>query len=34
VFNEARGVGLLERDTPLNRGIIIKFNRQFDLWRG
>jgi hypothetical protein len=34
VFNEARGVGLLERDTPLNRGIIVKFNRQFDLWRG
>jgi hypothetical protein len=34
VFNEARGVGPLERDTPLNRGLIIKFNRQFDLWRG
>lgn len=34
VFNEARGVGALERDTPLNRGLIVKFNRQFDLWRG
>jgi len=34
VFNEARGVGPLERDTPLNRGLIIKFNRQFDIWRG
>jgi hypothetical protein len=34
VFNEARGVGPLDRDTPLNRGLIVKFNRQFDLWRG
>ena len=35
VFNEARQAGsLFEPDTPLNRGLIIKFNRQFDLWRG
>jgi hypothetical protein len=34
VFNEARGVGLLERDTPLNRGVIIKFTRQFNAWEG
>jgi hypothetical protein len=34
VFNEAHGVGALERDTPLNRGLIIKFNRQFSPWEG
>jgi hypothetical protein len=34
VFNEAHGVGALERDTPLNRGLIIKFTRQFSAWQG
>jgi hypothetical protein len=24
----------LERETPLNRGVIIKFNRQFNAWQG
>jgi hypothetical protein len=34
VFNEARGLGVLERETPLNRGLIIKFTRQFSVWEG
>jgi hypothetical protein len=34
VFNEAHGTGALERDTPLNRGVIIKFNKQFSPWEG
>jgi hypothetical protein len=34
VLNEARGFDTLERDTPLHRGLMIKFTRQFNAWQG
>jgi hypothetical protein len=34
VFNEARGLNTIESESLLNRGLIIKFNRQFSPWEG
>jgi hypothetical protein len=31
VYNQANGFGMLSRDTPLNRGLTIKYTRLFDL---
>ena len=33
VFNQANGLGALDRDTPLNRAVTIKYTKLFDVFR-